>query len=206
MDLSQVFSELIRIDGLDIWEGLSHMCCNKEVYADALKTFCGDLEKKSASLAEFLKKENWKDYTATIHAIKGGLAGIGAWCLAQKAQELEFASRKVDYDFCRNKTAEVLNEIGVFAAALRSSALFTEEIITQEQVSVDYLEKKLNELYTLCSFGSSIEASALADELKTKTCGEEIDAMVDTICAHVENLDYHLVLQILSGQSYIRKR
>ena len=200
-----VFSQLIRIDGLDIWEGLSHIGCRQDVYADALRLFCKDLEKKCTSLGGFLAKENWKDYSAAVHAIKGGLAGIGAWRLAQKAKELENALQKEDYRFCREESSEVLEEIAQFTNTLRSTALFAEEKIEREQVSPDYLEKKLSELYMFCSCGNSTEADVLARELKTKICGGEPDCIVDTICTLVENLDYHLVLQILSEQPYIKK-
>ena len=204
MDLALVFSQLIRIDGLNIWDGLTHVGCSQEVYADALRLFCRDLEKKSAALGRFLENEDWKDYSAAVHAIKGGLAGIGAWRLTRKTKELEDAALKKDYKFCREKSKKTLKEIAQFTDSLRSSALFAEEKIEKEQVSLEYLEKKLNELYTFCSLGSSIEADALARELKTKSYSEETDAIVDAICSHVENLDYHLVIQMLKEQTYIK--
>lgn len=204
MDLPRVFSQLIRINSLDIWEGLAHVGCSQAVYAEALRNFCRDLEIKCTDLKEFLQNEDWKDYTAAVHAIKGGLAGIGAWELSQKTKELEDAARKDDYGFCREKSDEVLKSMEQFTGTLRSTALFEEEAVDRELVSVDYLEKRLNELYQFCSFGNSAEADTLARELRTKTFGEETDNIVDTICTHVENLDYHLVLQFLAKQSYIK--
>ena len=201
-----VFSQLIRVDGLDIWEGLAHMGCSKEAYADALVNFYGDLGKKSAGLAGFIKKENWKDYTAAVHALKGGLAGIGAWELAQEIRELEDASQNGNYEICRKNTSKALRGIGKFAAAIGSSALFEEEAMPKEQVSFDYMEKKLNELYLFCSSGKSSEADSLARELITKTCGKDIDAVVNAIHTHVKNLDYHLVLQILAELPYIKTK
>ena len=206
MDLAQVFSQLIRINDLDIWEGLTHVGCNQEVYADALRLFCRDLEKKCTSVSEFLKNENWRDFAAAIHAIKGGLAGIGAWRLAQKAKELEDAAGKEDYGFCREISGKLLEDIDRFSEALKSSVLFEKGTIEREQVSLDYLEKKLSDLYLYCSFGNSTEAETLAKELKTKSFGEEIDTTIDTICTHVENLDYHLALQMLDEQPYIKTK
>ena len=111
MDLPLVFSQLSRIDGLDYWEGLTRVGCNQEEYAEALRLFCTDLENKYAGIDEFLGKENWKNYTDEIHAVKGGLAGIGAWLLAQKMKNLEDAARNGDYAFCREKTGSALNEM-----------------------------------------------------------------------------------------------
>ena len=204
MDLAQVFSQLIRIDGLDIWDGLSHVGCSQDVYADALRLFCRDLEKKCSDFGVSLQNENWKGFTATVHAIKGGLAGIGAWQLSAKAKELEDAVRAADYGFCKINSPNVLKDLELFTGRLKASALFAEEKIEKEQVSVDYLEKKLGELYQYCSHGSSEEADNLARELRAKTSGGETDGIVDTICTHVENLDYHLVIQVLAGQPYIK--
>ena len=204
MDMDFVFSQLIRIKDLDIWEGLAHIGCSQEEYIGVLRIFCTDLEKKRVELDEFVKKENWKGYFGTVHAIKGGLAGIGAWRLSEKVEELENAARNKDYQFCMDETGNVLKEMEQFFAALKSSALFTEEKEEREQVSVSYMEKKLNELYLYCSLGSSAEAEDLAKELKSKTCGSETDTLVNEICAHVKNFDYDMVLQILDEQPYIK--
>ncbi|MCL1815927.1 MAG: Hpt domain-containing protein [Treponema sp.] len=205
MNLALLYSQLIRVEGLDIWEGLAHVGCSREVYADALRLFCGDLEKRNAVFKEFQDQESWEEYAACAHAVKGGLAGIGAWELAEKARELENAARKGDYEFCRESSAGALEEIKKLIASLKSSVLFSKEAVKREKVSRDYLEKKLSKLYLACSSGDSAEADALIRELKTKTCGEENDAIVDMICTNVENLDYHLALQILAEQPYIKK-
>jgi len=204
MDMDHLYSQLIPIEGLDIWEGLVHVGCNREVYADALRLFCVDLENKIDSFVSLPEQENWKEYLAAVHAAKGGLAGIGAWKLNQKVRELEDAAKKGDYGFCRKASAEVFGELKKMISSIRSTGLFSKETKPREQVSGDFLEKKLKELYQVCSSGNSIEADALARELKTKTCGGETDALVETICNHVENLDYHLVLQILVEQPYMK--
>jgi HPt (histidine-containing phosphotransfer) domain-containing protein len=204
MDLDRIFSQLIRMNGLNIWDGLVHVGCSKEVYADALKLFCRDLENKCDEIVKSLQNENWKNYTAALHAVKGGLAGIGALELSEKAKELENASRKEDYGFCKKHSSKVLEKLIQFIDNLKSSALFAETKIEREQVSIEYMQEKLSELYLYCSSGSSGKADALARELKTRTYGGEIDGIVNVVCTHVENLDYHLALQILAGQPYIK--
>jgi HPt (histidine-containing phosphotransfer) domain-containing protein len=204
MDLALLFSQLIRIQDLDIWSGLVHVGCDRKVYADALRLFCGDLKKTVKTLSGSLEQENWKEYSATVHAVKGGLDGIGAWKLALETRELEDAARSGDYEFCRGNSAATLKKIETLDTAIKSTVLFSETEKKREQVPPEFLEKKLNELYRACSSGSSTQADALARELKTKTCGGETDTIIETICTHVENLDYHMVLQILAKQPFIR--
>ena len=211
MDLALLFSQLIRLENIDLWKGLIHVGCNREVYADVLRVFCRELEKKIPVLAGFLEQENWKEYTAAMHAVKGTLGGIGAWKLAKRAEILEDASRKENYGFCREASGKALEEMEELAASLRSTALFAEEAekeksqVSRKHVSRDFLEEKLNDLYWLCSTGSSAEADALAGELKTVTYTTETDTLIAEVCTHVENLDYHLVLQLLGEQPFIQK-
>jgi HPt (histidine-containing phosphotransfer) domain-containing protein len=204
MDLDRIFSQLIRMDCLNIWDGLAHVGCSKEVYADTLRVFCRDLENKCSDIKKSLQNEDWKNYSAAMHAVKGGLAGIGVLELPEKVSELEDASRKEDYRFCKQNSSKVLKKLIQFIDILKSSALFAEEKKEREQVSIKYMQEKLSELYMYCSSGSSERADSLAHELKSKTYGEKADGFINVICAHVENLDYHLALQILSEQPYIK--
>ena len=209
-----MYSQLIRLENLNIWQGLSHVGCSKEAYADALRVFCKDLEKKIEILARFLEEQNWKGYTAEIHAVKGGLAGIGALELAEQAQKLEDSSVQGTYAFCREFSGNTLEKLKDLVISLKSTVLFDNEIKSRkthprEEVSFDYLKEELNKLYTACLTGNSDKTNILAKELRTKTCSEEAaelisDSMLDTICTDLENLDFHLVLELLAQQPYIR--
>jgi protein phosphatase len=147
-----------------------------------------------------------------------GLAGrLG---LGRALAALEDAARKENYGFCREISAEALGKMGELAVSLRSSALFTEDSkeaksvfrkqafqkqASRKQVSLGFLEERLNELYWFCSSGNSIKADTLAGELKNTTHDRKTDALIKEICNHVENLDYHLVLQVLGEQPFIRQ-
>ena len=216
MDVDQLFSRLFRLKNLDIWEGLNYVGCNKEVYADILRLFLGDLEKKSAALEGFLKQEDWKKYYTEIHALKGGLAGIGAWELSEKAGRLEDAARKENYRFCLETSGEILEEMGEFAVTLKA-ALFSSEDTKQEksgsgeqyprkQVSLDFLAERLNELYIFCSSGDSIKADALVNKLKNTTHSKDVDIFMNEIYTYVKNLDYDPVIKLLADKPYIHTK
>jgi len=195
MDMGQLFKQLIRIGGLDIWKGLSHVGCNRAAYTETLKAFCRELNGKTADAALFLEEENWKDYTGAVHALKGGLAGIGAWKIAQEARELEDAAWKGNYEICHEQTGGVLRKILEFDSALRSTVLFNREAQTKENASLVYLAEKLHALYLACSTGNSVDADALVKELETKTFDPQTDSMIVSICEFAESLDYDLVMK-----------
>jgi HPt (histidine-containing phosphotransfer) domain-containing protein len=197
MDKTLLFTKLIHIDGLDIWDGLSRVRCNRGAYAEGLRLFCQDAETQMAALKAALAEEDWKTYTLACHGLKGILAGIGAGELSQRALELERAAQQGDYGVCRSGTAPVLEILGGLAAALRfalSSA--GENPRVRQKASVDFLEEKLDMLHRACSTGASREADSLAGELRTKTFDDAAtDAFVEQLSAYVENLDYDLVLK-----------
>jgi len=195
MDLGQLFNQLIRIEGLDIWNGLSHVGCNRAAYAETLIVFCRELSRKTADAALFLKQENWKDYAGTVHALKGGLAGVGAWKIAQEAWELEDAAWKGDFKTCHERSDGVFKKILDFDNSLHSTVLFTREAPPKENVTLAYLSEKLKALQCACSSGKSKEAEIIAKELGTKTFDAQADAMTESICEFTESLDYDLVIK-----------
>jgi len=197
MDLELLFSQLIRIDGLDIWNGLSHVGCNRTVYADTLKLFCIEVERKTAAALDMMEQKNWKEYATTVHGIKGGFSGIGAWKIEEQAKQLENAAWKKEYAFCQEHTAEVCKTMVNFVAALRATVLFHRVAQQKETAPLSYLAEKFNALHWACFSGNCTEAEVIAGELETKTFDPETDALVETICGHVENLDYDLALKDL---------
>jgi HPt (histidine-containing phosphotransfer) domain-containing protein len=199
MDLGQLFNQLILIEGLDIWNGLSHVACNRAAYAETLTVFCRELGKKTAEAALFLEQENWKDYVTTVHALKGGLAGIGAWKITEEIWELEEAAGKGDYNVCHKHTGGVIKKILEFDSALKSTVLFNREKPPKENVPLEFITKKLNALRRACFSGNSTDAEALVRELETKTFDAQTDAMIETVCESVESLDYDLVIKSLDS-------
>jgi len=195
MDMGQLFKQLIRIEGLDIWKGLSHVGCNRAAYTETLKAFCRELSRKTADAALFLEQENWKDYAGTVHALKGGLAGIGAWIIAQEAWELEDAAWKGNYKVCHEQSGGVFRKMLEFDRALRSTVLFNREALPKENASLMYLTEKFHALHLACSSGNSTDVEALVKELETKTFDAQTDSIIESICEFAESLDYDLVMK-----------
>ncbi|MDR1306295.1 MAG: Hpt domain-containing protein [Treponema sp.] len=198
MDLALLYSQLIGIEGLDMWEGLSHVGYDRKGYADALRLFCGEFEKNLGLAVSAAESDNWKDYTFALHAVKGLLAGIGAWELSRKALELESASREGNYEPCRRDSGAVFREMEALAGALRGTALFDGTGgESRAEASPETLAEKLRALAGACAAGNSAEAETLAEELRGKTFGPEADEFVESLCARVDALDYDRVLEAL---------
>ena len=200
-----MFSRLIRIDGLNIWKGLSHVGCKKTAYVEALRVFCGELEKKTQNIIELLYKENWKEYAAEVHAVKGGLAGIGAWETALIASELENACNRASYAFCFEYSPKAVEDMKALALLLKKVVFPPENEQILEEVSFEFLKAKFNELYKACISGDAEAVNKITSELKTKSFGvnekdQSLNELIKKACMYAENLDYHLVVSELRNQ------
>ncbi|MDR2211346.1 MAG: Hpt domain-containing protein [Spirochaetaceae bacterium] len=202
MDLGLLFRKLICIDGLDIWEGLSRVRCNRQAYADNLRLFCEDAAAQTAALGAALEGEVWQACAQAAHALKGILAGIGAWELSRMALALEESLRRGDREACHSGTGPALEEITGFIAAVRGAlSAAGEKTKIRQRASVDFLEEKLGMLQRACSAGASREADSLAGELRARTFDDPAtDAFVEKLSVYVENLDYDLALKSIEDR------
>jgi HPt (histidine-containing phosphotransfer) domain-containing protein len=195
MDLNRLFNQLIHIDQLDIWEGLSHTGCNRAVYADTLRLFCSDAEKRILAAYGFLENETWKEYTTAVHALKGGFASLGAWKIARQTLELENAAWEKKYQMCRKQSKPVFTLMKEFVAVLKATDLFNRDEQPKEKESLAFLAEKLRGLHKACSTGNCAIADSIAKELRSKTFDEKTDALAETLYGYVENVDYDLAIR-----------
>jgi HPt (histidine-containing phosphotransfer) domain-containing protein len=195
MDLNLLFIQLIHIDHLDIWEGLSHTGCSRAVYADTLRLFCTDAEKRIFAASGFLENETWKEYTTAVHALKGGFASLGAWKIARQTMELEDAAWKKNYQQCREQSKPVFTLMKEFVAVLKTTCLFNRDEQLKEKESLVFFTEKLHGLRQACATGNCAAADTIAKELRSKTFDEKTDVLAETLCGYVENVDYDLAIK-----------
>jgi signal transduction histidine kinase/HPt (histidine-containing phosphotransfer) domain-containing protein/AmiR/NasT family two-component response regulator len=126
-------SELLAIEGLDAWKGLSMAGDKPEAYMKILASFCQDAYERLPLLAGLPKPEGLKLFTIQAHALKGAAASIGAQALSQSLAKLEACSGSGDLEGvgeilgpCRDGLAAMLESLkGALAAgqALREAEL-----------------------------------------------------------------------------------
>ena len=67
----------IVIEGLDVQKAMAFLG-NEELFWSVLKEYYRVIEKKCALIQEYEQKEQWKDYTVEVHALKSASRQIGA--------------------------------------------------------------------------------------------------------------------------------
>jgi len=115
------FSGVI-IEGIDLQEGQRNF--SADVYMDVLRAWCkhvpGNLEKLRVLAGGLSVAENLKEYTITVHGLKGSNYGICAGDIGKAAEELEAASRNGDIDFIKANSGPFIDRSTALHASLES--------------------------------------------------------------------------------------
>lgn len=84
---------------INVSEGITFCGGTIEDYLEILQMMYADSKQQLDLLYDDYQAQNWKDFTITIHSIKGSCSNIGADSTAESAKELEMAGRREDASF-----------------------------------------------------------------------------------------------------------
>ncbi len=119
----------IVIEGLNTGYALGLLGSEKLFWA-VLKDYYHAIPKKMERIEEYEKKEQWKEYTIEVHALKSASRQIGALKLSERAENLEHAGNRNDGDMIHALTGELLLQCRYYQEILRP--YFPEEDKTAE--------------------------------------------------------------------------
>ncbi|MCR5620133.1 MAG: response regulator [Lachnospiraceae bacterium] len=104
------FLEELKRKGIDTEAALNYCGKDKEFYREVISEYTSTYAEKRASLDDFLKAEDMKEYRTLIHSVKSGSKTIGAMELSEKARLLEEASANGDLGYVKDNHAAFLRE------------------------------------------------------------------------------------------------
>lgn len=93
--------------GISLKNGLSHALNDMETYLDLAALFLKEREKQE-TMAEFLAKEDMKNYAVLVHGLKGNARTLGADRMADMAYEHEMKSKAGDAAWVKSHWEELL--------------------------------------------------------------------------------------------------
>ncbi|MCR5618745.1 MAG: response regulator [Lachnospiraceae bacterium] len=103
---------------IDVSVGIKH-CGYDDLYLDVLGSYFESIRESKKKLADFLEREDLKNYMIRIHSVKSSSKTIGALALGDKAARLEQAAREDDIDFIRAKHGEFIADYEEIGKLLR---------------------------------------------------------------------------------------
>ena len=100
-------------DKIDIAKGIENSGSAK-AYLSVLKVFCESLDEKAEEIERFRKEKDYKNYTISVHALKGSALIIGADELTKRAFELESAGKREDEEYISENNGTFLQMLSEF--------------------------------------------------------------------------------------------
>jgi CheY-like chemotaxis protein len=106
-----------RIEGIDFAEGLKRMGNREAAYLRVLGSYAANIPALLDKIRRFTP-EAIKDYTITVHGIKGSSYGVCANEIGRQAEALEMAARKDDIETIRADNDRFIAEAEKLAARI----------------------------------------------------------------------------------------
>jgi HPt (histidine-containing phosphotransfer) domain-containing protein len=115
--------DILEKQGIHMEQALVYFGGDREAYAEIATIYCDTADEKIPQIEECLEKEDWKNYTILVHAVKSTSANIGADDLSEKAKALEFAGKEGRYEEIRENHEAMITDYKRVVEAIRSSGV-----------------------------------------------------------------------------------
>lgn len=103
-----MYEEYLYIPGLNL-DAARTLIGSDALLREVIDNYYHAIDKKYQKIAEAYQKQDWKDYTIEVHALKSASRQIGADDLADLAMVLEEAGNKEDINTIKTYTGELLD-------------------------------------------------------------------------------------------------
>ncbi|SDB06502.1 response regulator [Butyrivibrio sp. INlla16] len=108
-ELEGIPAKLLDIPWIDVKQGVEY-CGTAETYMMALSMFTDHIDEKADLLEDCLTNDDLEMFIVTVHALKGSSLTLGMADFSAKSKELEFAGKRNDIEFIKEKIADYLDE------------------------------------------------------------------------------------------------
>jgi hypothetical protein len=141
--------------------------------------------------------EDLANYSIEIHGIKGVLLNIGAYSLSDTAKELEYLSKRGDYEKCKERHAAFEHEINSFLRMAEGTIKGTRGE-KEKAANNDTLKAELPRLIRLVKDFEGAAARALIKDLCEVSYGVEIDTLLEDALKAVKLFNFNGTLEFLN--------
>ena len=125
--------------GLDVQKGILY-CNGKEPYIKILQGYCEDYDDSGALAEQLFEKQDWKNYTITVHGMKSAMRSIGALRISDLALALEMAGKEGRIEYILDNHEELIREYSILLSRLREIELLCPS--AKKEVKTEELENE----------------------------------------------------------------
>ena len=200
MEEEPVLSGDYLVEGVDIQAGRTRY--PEKAYLDVLRSYCihtpAMLEKLSSLKNGGLSEEKLKEYTLTVHGLKGATYGVCAESAGKQAEALETAARNTDLQFIAANNDLFVEAVGKILNGLKGLfALIAERADTKPRTSKPD-PAVLLELADACKHyknGAMEEALGKLEMYEYESEGE----LITWLRVQADDLEYEAITERLNG-------
>ncbi len=150
-------AESFSIGDLEVQKGILY-CGGKKAYLDVLRQYCRNGTAHREKIADLYQKEDWKNYTIEVHAVKSMMLSIGANALSEQAKQLEIAGKTGKIEFIHMHHEEMLNEyLRILTQIEQELGIKPIDLINETEAESEE-KKEVLDIETLESYLSDLEA------------------------------------------------
>jgi len=174
-------NEFPALEGIDFKSALSN-CGGKEILLSAMQEFHSTIASKSEKIEDFASKQDWKNYTILVHALKSSARLIGASQLSSDAAYLEKCGDKAGEGDAKaveeisNKTGPLLLLYHSYEEKLKPIVVNKEDDEGKESISeTDFLGalENLKECVQAFDFSTADQIISMLDAYKIPEAQKE---------------------------------
>ena len=191
-------SPLMKINGLDIKQGIAMTGGKEDSYRQVLNMFCTDAEDRLPVLNENLDIDNIIKFTTQVHALKSASASIGAALLSKNAGDLEAAGHKGDIDFIKTNIGSFCLQLSQFIDSVKTALEYYPD--KTDEFSLDSekdLTPFLSELENALKMQNVLEIEHLLEDILNKNPEGRLKNIAEQISDFVLMADFESAIELI---------
>lgn len=181
------------IEGVDTIIGVKQANGSIGLYKEILEMYYKETSRLRKNIRELIDKDMGL-FIINVHSIKGSSRNIGAFELAELAEELELAARTEDIGYIRRRIDKCIEVIDMVLENINGYLKSLDKIEHSVHKKVKH-SLNMEVLQALQEGFDNFDLESIEEqikELKQYTYSKEVESFIETLAQCAENLDYEI--------------
>ncbi len=186
----------ISINGLDVEKAVGFLG-SEELFWAVLKEYYRVIDKKYAIIQKYEQEELWHEYTVEVHALKSASRQIGAFELAETAEQMEVAGNARNAELIHKITPGMLAEYSFYKSILAPYFTKEDEVQGDKEISGGELDAYFAEMRDALENLDMDTVEDIMQSMNQYSFGSDQDELFEQLKNAVDDMDTEKCEEIL---------